>query len=146
VLSKGQIIPEIAIHSLILKAGLKGKIRVANFHSIVISKDATMMMGLLFDFIPSIGESLYSNQRKIASEHHAKWKQQVTAIIKELHSHDIVWGDVHPGNIVIDKNFDAWVVNFGVGCTEEFVERKKVGTKEGDWEGVRRTFEEWITR
>jgi len=57
-----------------------------------------------------------------------------------------VWGDVHPGNIVIDKNFDAWIVDFGGGCIEEFLDRKKAGTKEEDWQGVQRIFEEWITR
>jgi len=145
-LDKSQIIREIDMHSRILNAGLKGKMRVANFHSIVISKDAKMTIGLLFDFIPSIGESLQSRQCKMASEHHAKWKQQVTAIVKELHSHDIVWGDVHPGNIVIDKNYDAWIVDFGGGWIEDFVDRKKAGTKEGDWQGVQRIFEEWITR
>ncbi|KAG4435358.1 hypothetical protein IFR05_009144 [Cadophora sp. M221] len=66
-----------------------------------------MTIGLLFDLIPSIGESLQSRQCKMASEHHAKWKKQVTAVVKELHSHDITWGDVRPGNIVIDRNFDA---------------------------------------
>jgi len=62
------------MHSRILNAGLKGKIRVANFHSIVISKDVKITIGLLFGFIPSIGESLQSRQCKMDSEHHAKWK------------------------------------------------------------------------
>ena len=46
------------MHSRIRNAGLKDKIRVANFHSIMISKDAQMTIGLLFGLIPSIGESL----------------------------------------------------------------------------------------
>ena len=145
-IDKRQIICEISTHSRIISGGLKNKIRVANIHSIVISKDGKMTIGLLFDLIPSIGESLQSLQCKLAVEHHTKWREQVTAIINELHCHDIVWGDVHPGNIVIDKNFDAWVVDFGGGWIEEFVQRKKAGTKEGDWQGLRKIFEEWITR
>ncbi|KAH8589192.1 hypothetical protein B0O99DRAFT_746239 [Bisporella sp. PMI_857] len=94
----------------------------------------------------SLIESLQSRQCKMALEHRAKWKQQVTDIIKELHSHDIVWNNVHPGNSVTDKNFDAWVVDIGGGWIEESVDRKKAGTKEGDWQGVQRIFEEWITR
>jgi len=82
----------------------------------------------------------------MASKYHVKWKQQVTAIVKKLHSHDIVWGDVHPGNIVIDKNIDAWVVDFGSGWIEDFVDRKKAGTNEGDWQGVQNIFEEWINQ
>lgn len=145
-LDASQVIREIDVQSRILNAGLKGKIRVANVHSIVISDDAMMTIGLLFDLTPSVVESLDSFQCKTATEHHAKWKQQVTDIITELHSHDIVWGDVHPGNIFIDKNFDAWVVDLGGGWVEEFVDSDKVGTKEGDWQGVRRVFDEWISR
>jgi hypothetical protein len=57
-LDKSQIIRGIDMHSRIRNAGLKDKIRVANFHSIMISKDAKMTIGLLFGLIPSIGESL----------------------------------------------------------------------------------------
>jgi serine/threonine protein kinase len=128
-LDKSQVIMEIEMHSRIVNVGLKGKIRVAGLHSIVVSKDATMTIGLLFDLIPSVEESLNSPICRMASEHHAKWKRQVTDIVNELHSHDIVWGDVHPGNIVIDESSDAWVVDFGGGWFEDFVDRKRAGTK-----------------
>lgn len=134
------------MQSRILNAGLKSKLRVAGVHSIVISEDATMTIGLLFDLIPSAAEPLDNLQWQLASEHHAKWKQQVTDIVTELHSYDIVWGDVHPGNIFIDKNFDAWLLDFGGGWVEEFVDSEKAGTKEGDWQGVRRIFDEWISQ
>jgi serine/threonine protein kinase len=104
-----------------------------------------MTIGLLLDLIPSSGDSLYSYKNSpLASEHHARWKQQVTATVEQLHSHDLVWGDVHPGNIVIDTSFNAWVVDFGGGSIVEFVPRKKAGTKEGDWHGVGRIFDEWM--
>jgi len=118
------------MHSRLLAKGLKGKIRAANFHSIVISEDTEMTLGLLFDLILTIGESLLSRQCKIASEYHAEWRQQVTAFVKELHSRNIVRGDVHPGNILTDKNFDVWVVELGGGWAEDFIDRKKVDTKE----------------
>ncbi|KFY58043.1 hypothetical protein V497_05114 [Pseudogymnoascus sp. VKM F-4516 (FW-969)] len=130
-LDESQVIREIDVQSRILSAGLKGKIRVANVHSIVISDDAMKTIGLLFDLEPSVVESLDSFQCKTATEHHAKWKQQVTDIITELHSHDLVWGDVHPGNIFIDKNFDAWPVRrkatgkgSGESLTNGFLEMK----------------------
>lgn len=113
-LDKAQVIREINMQSRILNAGLKGKVRVAGVHSIVTSEDATMTIGLLFDLIPPFAEPLDSLQCKVATEQHAKWKQQVTDIVTELHAHDIVWGDVHPGNIVVDKS-DAWVMDFGGG-------------------------------
>ena len=68
------------------------------------------------------------------------------AIVKELHSHNIVWGDFQPGNIVIDKYFNAQVIEFSGGQAEGFVDRKKAGKKEGDWQGVQRIFYEWFNQ
>ena len=60
-------------------------------------------------------------------------------MITELQNHDI-----HPGNIVIDKDFNAWIVDFGGGWLEEYVRRHEAGTKKGDWKGVHRTFDDWL--
>jgi hypothetical protein len=49
-----------------------------------------------------------------------------------------VWSDVHPGNIFIDTNFDAWVVDLRGGWVEEFADSKKADTKEADVQGIRR--------
>ncbi|KAF8846407.1 hypothetical protein BDZ45DRAFT_756258 [Acephala macrosclerotiorum] len=131
---KKQLLREVDMHLRIRHAGLQDKIKVANLHSIVVSDDAKMTIGLLLDLIPSTGDSLYSHKNSVlASEYHARWKQQVTATVKQLHSHDLVWSDVHPGNIVIDTSFSAWVVDFGGGSIVEFVPRKKAGTKDGNW-------------
>ncbi|TVY37851.1 hypothetical protein LSUB1_G005546 [Lachnellula subtilissima] len=147
-IDKTQITREIITHLRLVAAGLVDKIRVSNLHSIVISTDSTMMLGLLFHLIPPhpLGENLGSLKSKAASpsfstsQYLAKWKAQVTATITQLHAHDIVWGDAHPGNIVIDAASDAWIVDFGGGWVEGFVERKKAGTKEGDWQGVGNIF------
>ncbi|KAH9206457.1 hypothetical protein DL95DRAFT_246252, partial [Leptodontidium sp. 2 PMI_412] len=136
---KKQLLREVDMHLRIREAGLRDTIKIANLHSIVVSDDAKMTIGLLFDLIPSTGDSLYTHKNSaLASEYHARWKQQVTATVEQLHSHNLVWGDVHPGNIVIDTSFNAWVVDFGGGSIVEFVPRKKAGTKDGDWQGVRK--------
>jgi len=133
------------MHLRIRHAGLQDKIKVANLHSIVVSDDAKMTIGLLLDLIPSTGDSLYShNNSALASEYYARWKQHATDTVKQLHYHDIAWGDVHPGNIVNNTSFNAWVVDFGGGSIAEFVPRKKTETKDGDWQGVGKIFDEWI--
>jgi len=132
---KKQLLREVDMHLRIRHAGLQNKLKIANLHSIVVSDDAKMTVGLLLDLIPPSGDSLYSYSYKnnaSASKYHARWKQQVTDTVQQLHSHDLVWGDVHPGNIVIDTSFNAWVVDFGGGSIVEFVPRKKAGTKDGD--------------
>lgn len=144
---KEQLLREVDMHLRIRHARLQGKIRVPNLHSIVISNDAKMTIGLLFDLIPSTGYSLHSHKNSaLALEYHARRKQQITAIVEQLHSHDLVWVDVHPGDIVIDTSFDAWVVDFGGGSIVEFVPRKIAGTKDGDWQGVGKIFDKMVTR
>lgn len=73
------------------------------------SEDVKMTLGLLFDFMPPIGESLLNDECQMVSEYDAKWKQQVIAIVKDLHSHDILWGNIHPGHVVEVKDSDALV-------------------------------------
>ncbi|KFZ05587.1 hypothetical protein V501_08213 [Pseudogymnoascus sp. VKM F-4519 (FW-2642)] len=41
------------------------------------------------------------------------------------------WGDVYAGNIFINKNFGAWVVDLRGGWVEEFGHSEKAGRKEG---------------
>jgi hypothetical protein len=125
--------------------GSEGKVKVANLHSIVVSDDGNMTIDLLLDLIPSTGDSLYSHRNSaLATEYSKTWRQQITATVELLHSHDLVLGEVHPGNIVIDTSFKAWVVDFGGGSIIEFVPRKKARIKEGDWQGVRKIFDEWM--
>ncbi|OBT89512.1 hypothetical protein VE02_01141 [Pseudogymnoascus sp. 03VT05] len=144
-LDKNQLLREVDMHLRIHEAGLQDTLKVSNLHSIVVSTDGKMTIGLLFDLIPSPEDSLYSYKNSaLASEHHAIWKQQITDTVTQLHAHDLVWGDVHPGNIVIDTSFNAWVVDFGGGSIVEFVPRKKRETKEGDWQGAGKIFDEWI--
>ncbi|OBT68089.1 hypothetical protein VE03_01514 [Pseudogymnoascus sp. 23342-1-I1] len=143
--NKKQLLREVDMHLHIRQAGLQDKIRVAKLHSIVVSDDTKMTIGLLFDLIPSSGDSLYSHRESaLALGYHARWKQQITTIVEQLHSHNLVWGDVHPGNIVIDTNLDAWLVDFGGGSIVEFVPRKIAGTKDGDWRGVGKIFDGWL--
>lgn len=40
-------------------------------------------------------------------------------------------------NILVDTAGDAWVIDFGGGYTEVWVERERAGTIEGDLEGLR---------
>lgn len=144
---KKQLLREADMHLSIRHAGLQDKIKVDNLHSIVVSNDGMKTIGLLLYLIPSTGDSLYHYRNSaLASEHQARWKQQVTDTVEQLHAHDLVWGDVHLGNIVIDISFNAWVVDFGGGWIVEFVPCMKSGTKEGDWIGVGKIFDDWILK
>jgi RIO-like serine/threonine protein kinase len=103
-------------------------------------------IGMLMTLITSskVGTHLRSPGLQRMSEMHGKWEEQLTAIIKELHAHGIVWGDVHPMNIVIDEAMDAWAVDFGGMNNVEFVDNENRETVEGDWQGIARIFREWL--
>jgi 3'-phosphoadenosine 5'-phosphosulfate sulfotransferase len=54
----------------------------------------------------------------------------------------VVWSDAKAANILLDRNDDVWVVDFGGGRTSDWVERKLKGTREGDVHALKRIFEE----
>lgn len=92
----------------------------------------------------SFGTDLLSPGCWTHGELHEKWEQQVTATLEVLHAHEIIWGDVNAGNVVIDEALDAWVIDFGGMNSPEFVNDDKAETMEGDWQGVRRLFQVWL--
>ncbi|POR33089.1 Serine/threonine-protein kinase PKH1 [Tolypocladium paradoxum] len=67
-----------------------------------------------------------------------KWAAQIQDTVYQLHSAGIVWGDAKPDNVLIDRNQDAWVVDFGGGYTDGWVPKELTGTVEGDLVALRK--------
>ncbi|GKZ30881.1 hypothetical protein AbraIFM66950_010570 [Aspergillus brasiliensis] len=65
-----------------------------------------------------------------------RWEEQIATTVELLHEAGIVWGDVKTDNVLIDKNDDAWMIDFGGGYTEGWVEKKHMETMKGDEEGL----------
>lgn len=51
----------------------------------------------------------------------------------------VIWGDAKPSNVVIDLSNDAWLIDFGGGWSEGWVDEKLQNTVKGDQQGVTRT-------
>lgn len=136
---------ELRILSRIDEAGLSARIRVPRLQGIVVSDEKTAI-GMLMTMITSseIGSHLRSPGLQSRHDLHKKWEEQLTTIVQELHAHGIVWGDVHPMNIVIDEAMNAWAIDFGGMNNVEFVDNEKRETIEGDWQGITRIFQEWL--
>lgn len=47
-------------------------------------------------------------------------------------------------NVAVDEAMDAWIIDFGGMNNVEFVDEEKRETFEGDWQGIRRLFQEWL--
>lgn len=67
-----------------------------------------------------------------------KWAAQIEDTVKELHCLGIIWGDAKPGNIVIDECDDAWLIDFGGGFTQPWVDSELAESVEGDLQAVGR--------
>ena len=104
----------------------------------------TKTISMLLEWIPGrvLAEDICIRDR----DHHNKWKMQIEYIVEELHSHDIIWGDVNPHNILIYQVSDACVIDFGGRCNIAFIDEENMETKDGDWQGVRKLFDEWLAK
>ncbi|KAF9693449.1 hypothetical protein EKO04_008944 [Ascochyta lentis] len=135
---------ELCILSRIDEAGLAPQFRVPKLHGLVVS--GNMTVGLLMTMVTqsTSGTHLRCPGLQERLDLHEKWEKQLAVTVRELHAHGIVWGDVHPMNILIDESMDAWAIDFGGMNNVEFVDDEKRETVEGDWQGLNRVFQEWL--
>ncbi|KAI9878213.1 MAG: hypothetical protein M1830_001557 [Pleopsidium flavum] len=123
----------------ISKAGLVPSIKVPSLKAFIVSEGD--IIGILIDYIPPSQEIgvLDSNLlHTIAKSRKEKWAIQVEETLRQLHNIDVIWGDVKPANVLVDKNDDAWIIDFGGGRTEGWIDEDLSGTKEGDLQGLKK--------
>jgi tRNA A-37 threonylcarbamoyl transferase component Bud32 len=132
---------ELENYKRITESNLDPNVRICRLLG-VIKDDENQLIGLLLTYIDCDFLTL-----ACAVEHDTpvstrqKWVDQVTDTLTQLHNAGLVWGDAKPDNILIDKNGDAWVIDFGGGYTRGYVEREKAGTVEGDLQGLEKIIE-----
>lgn len=100
-----------------------------------------VILGLLREYIPSkdsLNDLKQDGFPGMPREIRHKWARQIKETVNHLHAIGVVWGDAKPGNIVIDSNGDAWLIDFGGGWTEGWVEKELEETVEGDQLAVER--------
>lgn len=101
----------------------------------VVHPTSGVILGLLREWIPSkdslrdLKQDGFPGTDKDIRE---KWAHQIKETVNHLHAIGVVWGDAKPDNIVIDLNGDAWLIDFGGGWTEGWVEKDLEETVEGD--------------
>ncbi|KAK5727466.1 hypothetical protein LTR15_003362 [Elasticomyces elasticus] len=106
----------------------------------------TVVVGMLLHLIPTgpRGGDFLSATVQSRKGMFPQWKAEVEGMVTVLHEHGLVWGDVNAGNVVIDEEGRAWVIDFGGSNNAEFVDDELAETKEGDWQGVGRLFGVWL--
>jgi hypothetical protein len=132
---------ELEAHLRVCKSTLAHDARVPRLRGIVAGVDGRIA-GILLTYIDHRDENdgLLIEDRLLHTPIplRQRWARQIQETIEHLHDADIVWGDAKADNVMIDKSNDAWLIDFGGGpkYTEGWVDKDKVGTKEGDLQGV----------
>lgn len=139
--------------------------RISRVHSLVIDHDdnvlqhypidpddndeiwpGTRLVGLLLTYIENKGTlSDLAPWSDCTNEDRSRWARQIRQSIERLHEADIVWGDAKPENVLIDKQGDAWLIDFDGSYTRGWVDEMNRETAEGDLEGLQR-IENWLAK
>ncbi|KAK3946137.1 hypothetical protein QBC46DRAFT_368907 [Diplogelasinospora grovesii] len=135
---------ELEAHLRVCKSTLAYEARVTRLRGIVAVDDGRIA-GLLLTYIDHRRE----NDGLLFEDHllytpiplRQRWAKQIRETVEQLHNADIVWGDAKAENVMIDKNNDASLIDFGGGYTKGWVDEDKAGTKEGDLQGVAKIVE-----
>ncbi|EXK23461.1 hypothetical protein IWW34DRAFT_761026 [Fusarium oxysporum f. sp. albedinis] len=103
-------------------------------------KDTKQILGFLRQWVP--GRRLSDVDITTATvEKRQKWSVQISETIKCLHEHGLVWGDGKSSNIIIDEQDNAWLIDFGGGFTEGWVDEELAETKKGDEQALAKIVE-----
>ena len=115
-------------------------VRIPQLHGLV-HDEAGFIIGLLLTYIDA-GSTLGCSLRPETPSHiREKWSKQITETVKRMHDAGVVWGDVKPDNILVDRDGDLWVIDFGGGYTPGWVEKDLAETIAGDEQGLSRILE-----
>lgn len=133
---------EVHKYENIKRADFPADVRTSCLYGIV-EDEKSQILGLLYedigrDAFPLDFEEVMSAQTPESLR--GRWINQIRHTIRSLHQVGVVWGDAKAGNILVDQNGrgDAWVIDFGGGYTEGWVDREKSNTIEGDLQGLTR--------
>lgn len=131
---------ELEAHLRILKSSLVHDARIARLRGVVAVEEDSQIMGLLLTYIDHRRENdglLFEDcLLHTPIPLRQRWTRQIQETVEQLHNAGLVWGDAKAEHVMIDKNNDTWLIDFGGGYTEGWVDEDKADTVEGDLQGV----------
>jgi tRNA A-37 threonylcarbamoyl transferase component Bud32 len=131
---------EIKILQEIQKQGLRDQIRCPRLLGFVAYENSsTTIMGLLLTHIPEPRPLTTLLSSEVPEDQRLRWADESKEIVKLLHAHGITWGDAKADNLLVDKDDNLWIIDFGGSYTEGWVDPEIAETKEGDNVGLEKT-------
>jgi hypothetical protein len=128
---------EVETYEKIAVANFGPDVRTARLYGVV-QNDKNQLVGLLLCHIEEDAPLTFAVGPDTLSASKDRWARQIRDTMAALHGVGIVWGDAKPDNILIDVHGDAWLIDFGGGRTEGWVDSDKAGTVDGDLQGLER--------
>ncbi|KAJ3490179.1 hypothetical protein NLG97_g5844 [Lecanicillium saksenae] len=129
-------------------SGCASTLRVPKLLGLVQNGNTERVAGILLEYIPAADSWELStlgridSPSSIAEIRRKKWVSQVQETVHQLHEMGVIWGDGKASNVLIHRDSDdAWIIDFGGGWTDGWLDRELSGTIEGDATVVRKIFE-----
>lgn len=114
----------------LLPPGWDTPIRIPQLLGYVRHADSGRLVGFVREWVP--GRRLRDiDIAAVPAQRRRKWLGQIDEAVRTLHAHRIIWGDGKAANVVIDDQDDAWLIDFGGGWTDGWVDEESAGTVEG---------------
>ncbi|KAJ6032181.1 hypothetical protein N7540_002913 [Penicillium herquei] len=133
---------ELKAYTKIQSASFSEPINTPRLLGIVHIPSTGRIVGLLLSYIESNNNTLlYIGKEPQYASMRQKWLTQITRSIEELHACGAAWGDAKPDNVLIDTQYNAYLIDFGGGYTRGWVDKESANTAEGDLQGLQRISE-----
>lgn len=115
------------------------RIRVPMLLGYITHAETGAVIGLVREWIPSgqLGETLRDvDVSAVAPEMRARWVAQIRSMVSRLHDLGIVWADGKASNVVIGVDNNAWLIDFGGGWSQGWVDEENSDTVRGDEQAI----------
>lgn len=123
-------------------------LRVPKLLGLIKTPNNNNIVGFLEEYIPVSEDwelSTLGNIDNISMIHETRrrrWVMQIQETVQLLHQIGIVWGDGKASNVLIHRETDdAWIIDFGGGWTEGWVDEDLSGTIQGGEVAVKKIME-----
>lgn len=100
-----------------------------------------LLLGMLLGYIDQHQTLLDVCDFEVDIATRRRWIHHITDTIQKLHAAGVILGESKAENILVDKDDNISIIDFGWSYTRGWVDPEKAGTEEGDLQGLGRITE-----